>query len=154
MVNKLIVMEISRNNLNEFNKLVKQKGVWTIVKFYADWCGHCKILNPKWEEVTSILKKNNKIKGVLGSVSEEFINDVEVNSKIDGYPTIRVYHNGKYKFDYNGQREVSNLKNFIKKILGKKKRKRRRKRTKKKRKHRRRRSQNLTKKKKILVEVL
>ena len=44
----LKIIEVNGNNVDEFNKLVNQTGMIAIVKFYADWCGDCKIFNPKW----------------------------------------------------------------------------------------------------------
>jgi len=110
------IMEVNSSNLKEFNKLVKERPA--IVKFYADWCGHCQDLNPKWSEMTQQLDKN-KMSGLLASVSDKYKNDVECDSDIVGYPTIRVFHGGKKKRDYKGKREVKDLEKFVKKILGK-----------------------------------
>ena len=148
MVNKLTIIEITENNLHKFNKLVNQKNTWAIVKFHADWCGHCKILNPKWETIVSEIKGNKKLQGLLVSISEKFINDVDIDSKIDGYPTIRVYHNGNYKFDYSGKREIFDLKKFIKKILSRKKKKTKKRKLRKKQGKKKRRKGGYIKKKK------
>ena len=128
----LKIIEVNGNNVDEFNKLVNQTGMIAIVKFYADWCGHCKILNPKWEIMTSELEKNKKLKGILASVSEKYKDAVQIPSNIDGFPTIRVYNSGKYKFDYRGRREISDLNRFVKSILGKKHRKTKKRRKKRK----------------------
>ena len=147
---KLKIIEINQNNILEFNRLVNKKGVVAIVKFYADWCGHCQTLNPKWEIMTSQLRRNKNIQGILASVSEKYINDVEVSSKIEGFPTIRVFNGGKYKFDYRGRREVIDLKRFVRGLLSKKgrKTKKNRKKRRKRKRRKRRRGGGRTRKKK------
>jgi len=143
------VMEVNANNLNKFNEAV-QKGE-AVVKFYADWCGHCQDLNPKWNVMTSHLK-NAPGSGLIASVPEDMISRVNCDNDILGYPTIRYMVGGKKRKDYNGKREVEDLEKFVKSTLGKggkkKKNKSKRRNNKTKRRKRKKSRKNKTKKKK------
>ena len=143
------VMEVNSNNLNKFNEAVQKGGA--VVKFYADWCGHCQDLNPKWNIMTSHLK-NLPGAGLIASVPEEMISKVNCDSDILGFPTIRYMVGGKKRKDYNGRREVEDLENFVKSTLGKggkkKKNKSKRRKNKTKRTKRKRSRKNKTKKNK------
>ena len=143
------VMEVNSNNLNKFNEAVQKGGA--VVKFYADWCGHCKDLNPKWNVMTSHLK-NSTGSGLIASVPEDMISKVNCDNDILGFPTIRYMVGGKKRKDYNGRREVEDLEKFVKSTLGKggkkKKNKSKRRKNKTKRRKRKRSRKNKTKKNK------
>ena len=143
------VMEVNANNLNKFNEAV-QKGE-AVVKFYADWCGHCQDLNPKWNVMTSHLK-NAPGSGLIASVPEDMISRVNCDNDILGYPTIRYMVGGKKRKDYEGRREVKDLEKFVKSTLGKagkkKKNKSKRRKNKTKRRNKKKSRKNKTKKKK------
>ncbi len=82
--------------------------------FYAPWCGHCKALHPKYEEVARKLKaKNPKLVMAKCDATE---NEVE-SVNISGFPTVKFYPGNKKDqapLDYNGDRSVDDIIKFIK----------------------------------------
>ena len=82
--------------------------------FYAPWCGHCKALHPKYEEVAKKLKeKNPKLVMAKMDATE---NEVE-SVNISGFPTVKFYPGNKKDkapIDYNGDRSVEDMIKFIK----------------------------------------
>ena len=149
-------MEVNERNLSEFNQSVMKGGA--VVKYWADWCGHCKDLNPKWDIMTNHLKSAPG-SGLVASVPEAMMSKVNCDSDIKGYPTIRYLVGGRKRKDYSGPREVENLEHFVKSTLvsgckTKKKKKRKKKKSKNKKqkrnktKRKKKRRKNKTKKKK------
>ena len=82
--------------------------------FYAPWCGHCKALHPKYEEVAKKLKEKNP--KLLMAKIDATENEVE-NINISGFPTVKFYpgnKKNKMPIDYNGDRSVDDMIKFIK----------------------------------------
>jgi thiol-disulfide isomerase/thioredoxin len=81
----------------------------TLVMFYADWCGHCKKLQPQWIEATE--KSNGKmIRRNIGERTKDKKREAEnkilaEKYDVDGYPTILVFQNGN-AVPYEGPRTV------------------------------------------------
>ncbi|KAJ9647265.1 protein disulfide-isomerase precursor [Coniosporium tulheliwenetii] len=82
-----------------------------LVEFYAPWCGHCKALAPKYEELGSLYASHPNI--VIAKV-DATANDVP--EEIQGFPTIKLYAAGRKSepVEYTGSRTVEDLANFIK----------------------------------------
>ena len=89
----------------------------TILAITAPWCGHCQTLKPEWKKVLKNTNNYNNL--MLGMVEENLLNDIKCDTKIEGYPTIRVFKGGKKKKDYNGERDALSIQKFIKKITNK-----------------------------------
>lgn len=74
-----------------------------VVMIHASWCGHCKILKPKFEnDIVTSDEFDNELDGLLtlGSIEEADYNDAakKIFGNVDGYPTIRYI-----RFDQNGK---------------------------------------------------
>jgi protein disulfide-isomerase A6 len=52
------VVVLGESNFDEL--VLGSKDIW-LVEFYAPWCGHCKKLEPEWNEAASKLKGQVKI---------------------------------------------------------------------------------------------
>ena len=82
--------------------------------FYAPWCGHCKALHPKYEEVAKKLKaKNPKLLMAKIDATENEVEDINIS----GFPTVKFYpgdKKNKVPLDYNGDRSVDDIIKFIK----------------------------------------
>ncbi|KAF2629996.1 protein disulfide isomerase [Macroventuria anomochaeta] len=85
-----------------------------LVEFYAPWCGHCKALAPKYEELGQAYASSELSKLVTIAKVDATANDVP--DEIQGFPTIKLFPAGKKDapIDYSGSRTVEDLAQFIK----------------------------------------
>ena len=105
-----LVLEKS-SQLPNFNNNVK-KGPW-LVWFYADWCGHCKMMKPEWKKLEKRCARDPRLN--VAKVSDEMKNDIpeQMNQNIQGYPTVRMFNNGKMMSEYSGERNNNAFLEFL-----------------------------------------
>lgn len=93
-----------------FNQIVKDESKDVFVEFYAPWCGHCKQLEPIWEQLASEFAGVNDL--VIAKM-DATANEVE-NFKVSGYPTIKFFSKDNKKgIDYEGERDLDDMRNFL-----------------------------------------
>ena len=90
----------SDKSVKIFNNLAKKGNV--MVAFVATWCGHCQNLKPVWKKMVKIMKKKG-VKGVIALVYSDYRDQIVLNTNCNGYPTIRLYKDGKIVNDFNGK---------------------------------------------------
>lgn len=68
-----------------FEEIVNDPTKDTLIEFYAPWCGHCKNLAPKYEELAEKMKDEPNL--VIAKM-DATANDVPAPYSVSGFPTI------------------------------------------------------------------
>ena len=84
-----------------------------LVMFYAPWCGHCKAMKPHYNEAARIMKEE-QIQGVLAAVDATKATNLANKYKVEGFPTVKFFQYGEYKYEYGFPRTTEALVHFMK----------------------------------------
>lgn len=93
-----------------FDQIVNDKTKDVLVEFYAPWCGHCKTLAPKYEELG---KEFQDVDSIVIAKVDSTENDTPADIK--GFPTLIFYpaNNKENPVTYKGERSKQALADFI-----------------------------------------
>jgi len=96
-----------------FHQIVMDPTKDVLVEFYAPWCGHCKKLEPIYNELATSLKSNTNL--VIAKM-DSTANEVEEVS-IQGFPTIKFWpaNNKRTPMDFNGDRTLEGFTAWLEK---------------------------------------
>jgi len=81
------------------------------IKFYAPWCGHCKSLAPKWDEMAEEFKDDDSM--VIADYNVDS-NDLPSGFEVRGFPTMFWVPAGGAPKKYEGGRETADLIKYVK----------------------------------------
>jgi len=105
------------------NKKNEKHTNW-LVKYSAEWCGHCVGMQNEWDKLYNNNSKRLANRGVkLVTVDHSVMEQVEEklgNQNVQGFPTIRMIKGNQETIDYNGERNADSLKKFAMKYINKK----------------------------------
>ncbi|XP_074650434.1 protein disulfide-isomerase A4-like [Tubulanus polymorphus] len=98
-----------------FNKIVNDPTKDVLIEFYAPWCGHCKRLEPKYNELGETLKDE---KSIVIARFDATTNDVPLPYHVHQFPTIYFVPVGSKSHPqvYNGGRELEDFLAFLRKM--------------------------------------
>jgi len=107
------------NNIDNNSSIIKDidnlNNKAKLTLYYADWCGYCKKMKPKWYNIKE--KLNNKIiNGIIIEMDEingDDNNETIEQLKIEGYPTIIMFKNNNNKHYEKSQLSYDTLIEFI-----------------------------------------
>jgi thioredoxin 1 len=81
----------------------------TLVDFYADWCGPCKLMGPVLQEVKKRLGESASIIKVNVDQSPE----TAVHYNVQGVPTLLLFKNGRMLWRKSGVVQAAELEKII-----------------------------------------
>jgi len=99
---------------DNFDAVVMNPAHGVLVEFYAPWCGHCKTLAPKYEQVAGVFA-GEKSHVVVAQVDAAEYSEMANRFGVEGFPTLKWFPKGDNKVpeDYQGGREVDDLVSFL-----------------------------------------
>ena len=104
------------NHKNANNLLTYSKKSPLIVKYYSPTCGACIGMQGEWENLCEDLEKNYHGEVVVANVDpsgRDALDNYDIHTDIDGYPTILYLVKGKKVSEFNGDRTHENMLQWI-----------------------------------------
>jgi thioredoxin 1 len=96
--------------LESFETTIKEEGI-TIVDFWAEWCGPCRMFGPIFEEASN---QNPEIR--FGKVDTEAQQELAGMAGISSIPTLMIFRDGILLFNQAGALPAPALNDLIGKV--------------------------------------
>lgn len=107
------IKSLTSSNFDDFVK----ENQYTLIAFFAPWCGHCTALEPEFKETCAELAKFTP-KVNCGSVDATENMELAQQYGVSGYPTIKFFNGIDNVQNYSGARNKEAFLKYITKLTG------------------------------------
>jgi protein disulfide-isomerase A6 len=108
----LVTCAVVRINDKNFDAIVTNSDKWSLVDYYADWCRHCKQLEPIYDKLGELFADEDRVQ-ILRINGDEDGRKTVKRFKIEGFPMIQMFHGSSDPIEYEGARDLEALANFV-----------------------------------------
>jgi thioredoxin-like negative regulator of GroEL len=109
------------NNIQESHTNYNEPSV---VLIYADWCPHCQVMEPEWNEATNEMEKSANVIKVESDQLPQYQDMLTThNAHHNGFPTIYAFQPGKQPIYYGGERTKPGFISWVNSIFSSAKKK-------------------------------
>jgi thiol-disulfide isomerase/thioredoxin len=103
----------SNSNVDDLHRILKTEPCF--VKFFAPWCGYCKMMKNDWDALEHVTPKNINV--TILDVENTMVEHLppQIREHVRGYPTImKIDKGGNEQNIFSGNRTTGDMLNFIK----------------------------------------
>eukprot|EP01060_Flectonema_neradi_P026838 TRINITY_DN3626_c1_g1_i2.p1 TRINITY_DN3626_c1_g1~~TRINITY_DN3626_c1_g1_i2.p1 ORF type:complete len:458 (+),score=106.65 TRINITY_DN3626_c1_g1_i2:57-1430(+) len=111
MASTVLSSDVIVGNSDNWDDLIKKD--FMLAEFYAPWCGHCKKLAPEWDKAATELLGTATLVKVDATIEKGLADKYD----IEGYPTIKVFIDGKIS-TYEGGRSSADIVSWVGRMAG------------------------------------
>lgn len=118
LILNLVTSSVIRADDKNFRDLVINSNKISLVKFYADWCRHCKNLAPVFENLAVQYEEDPSIQ-IVEINGDKDGKKMAKKYGLEGYPAVYLFKGGgEPPIEYSGSRDEVSYSNFIKAVSG------------------------------------
>lgn len=112
------VIDLSEFDSSGFVSELKKHDT-VLVEFFAPWCGHCKRLAPEYSKAaTSLISNDPPVPLAKVDCTSDKGKEVCSEYGVSGYPTLKIFKDGKFHAEYSGPREADGIVKYMRSQVG------------------------------------